>query len=458
MYYLTDKIIGYEINGYQILVNCISGALDILPANTIPNLKKPLPLNVDNLSLDEEMIDVLQERGYLFTSKEQESEMIKKFRDSYIEDSQLEDYRFWICPTFSCNLNCIYCFEGDSRKNGKIMDNETVNSAFEAMRKINKYKIKSFLHLYGGEPLSKKTFNSVSTIFRKAVQDDYLLNIVTNGTNIPTFLPLLKDYKKYVNYMQITLDGTKEFHNKTRPFLNNNGTFDVIVDGIQQLLDNGIKVQVRVNTNRESIKNYEDYIEMLDKKGWLKHDNFVSTLTPANNRHFGKDDGNYMSELEFADELIKIRTNIPKANDILDIDSFHLLDAIMINLGYVTHRNSVPKFHFCNTNRGRLFIFGPDGKIYPCTSTAGDPDFIIGEFYPEFRIDEDKYSKWKYNSVETLVDCKDCIAKFLCGGECSYKRMKAQNGKKICDDPVGMIKEFLTKNAKLIFEKAGIET
>lgn len=65
------------------------------------------------------------------------------------------------------------------------------------------------------------------------------------------------------------MDGNKSIHDKRRIRADGSGTFDSICDGINKILDIGIKVNLRINTDAENIGYLGELKEVFEKQGGL---------------------------------------------------------------------------------------------------------------------------------------------------------------------------------------------
>lgn len=116
----------------------------------------------------------------------------------------------------------------------------------------------------GGEPLLK--FNSVKLLTERINILCSKLNIlttfaiITNGTLITTEQLIFYNTLKFD--IQISLDGNKELHNRIRFFANSRGTFDTIIQKLEEAKTyNNIHISIRINVSQ---KNFEEYRELFE--------------------------------------------------------------------------------------------------------------------------------------------------------------------------------------------------
>lgn len=332
------------------------------------------------------------------------------------------------------------------------MTAEMVDASFDAMHLLNSGKEKPVLNIYGGEPLMFSTIKTVSAILSRA-KGEYTINIITNGTQVFCAVPVLEHYRDVIHRVQVTLDGVKQVHDVNRRYSPEVGSFDEVVSGIDTLFEAGINTQVRTNLDRNGYERFPEFLAFAKNKGWFENPLASFYFTTVNDRHCAGLT-NCLNEVETAAALINIRENMPDAEKFKDIDSVHLLDAAMVNLGYVKSRELGPKFHYCSANYDRVFVFGADGMVYPCPSATGKRELAIGEFYPALRLDQKVRDLWSYVSVDQVEACKDCTASLLCGGGCGFKRAMTKEGS-ACEEPIMVFAQFADTCQKQILRKAG---
>lgn len=175
--------------------------------------------------------------------------------------------RVTILPTLNCNFHCWYCYEDhhDNKMNLKDIDKVVLF----CKNLINKGSIKNFhLDWFGGEPLLY--FNDIvypiSMIIREHCQScgvNFQNSITTNGYLISQVM-IEKMKEIQLTSFQITLDGGKKFHNKTRFSSSERNSFDTIVGNITNLCRSiaGIHMLVRINYTPKNLDSIEEIAEV----------------------------------------------------------------------------------------------------------------------------------------------------------------------------------------------------
>jgi len=162
-----------------------------------------------------------------------------------------------------CNLACPYCYE-DRFRGRHYMSPETADLLVETIQRDRigaGQEVK--LTFYGGEPLlSLDLIRSISDRLYRAAKEQgtkYSFSLVTNGTLLSRrvaeeLLPLGLVGAK------VTLDGPRETHNVSRPFVSGTGSFDAIVRNVKEVAGL-LRLQLGGNYTRE---NYRDFPQLLD--------------------------------------------------------------------------------------------------------------------------------------------------------------------------------------------------
>ena len=201
------------------------------------------------------MIAVLKDGGYLIEDEENEVESLFNGRKEYVEAKQ---YKTTVLPTFDCNYNCWYCIQKHSKEKVDYSKIELI------IKHVKTYLIENQIQSYvlswfGGEPLIESAvIDYVSKTLRRFCIDN---NIEFTGTITTNGALLTKDVidmleRDRIDFYQITIDGDKENHNKTKHQEGEESSFDTILNNIVELLHRNERAQValRFNYTAKSLK------------------------------------------------------------------------------------------------------------------------------------------------------------------------------------------------------------
>ena len=258
---------------------------------------------------------------------------------------------------------------------------------------------------YGGEPLL--AIDRIKEINDLLTQIDGITitatTLVTNGYCVNDHtLSILKSLN--LTQIQVTVDGNKETHDKTRALkADGTGTFEIVCENIKRLAGNlpECEISVRVNISR---KNKEDYLivsKMFESSGLKNifcYPGYIRVETP---------DGCTM-----CNDTI---SGYNKAQFMLDMKHNGCRMPVFPNI----------KGKGCMMNTLQSYIIGPEGEIYKCWNDVSNEDRIIGNI-----TDNDIHNRklyYRYLNDTTLfsdVKCKNCKLFPVCDGGCGYYRYK----------------------------------
>ena len=166
------------------------------------------------------------------------------------QDMILDELRTYPYPqmilglTENCNLRCKYCiFSGNYEEmrthTFKRMEKETALKSVQNMDYINEWKEyapdkQPVISFYGGEPLLR--FDLIQEVVAYVKQTGFktMFSMTTNGTLLTDHI--IEFLVTHNVMISVSLDGSKEMHDKNRVFANERGTFDVVYGNIRKLL------------------------------------------------------------------------------------------------------------------------------------------------------------------------------------------------------------------------------
>jgi uncharacterized protein len=322
-----------------------------------------------------------------------------------------------IAVTCDCNLRCYYCCEIWAKNPhimGEVMNKYKVNKAFEALETLNKdCKEMKPLTLTGGEPLMKKNMDIVTYILKKGDELGYQFAVLTNGVDLNYFLSELSSVK--VMYVQITLDGPRDIHDRRRIFRKGEKTFDTITNNIEKARKMGIPLRIRTNTDSEIFSRISELTEFFTEKGWIDDPCIQFSL----NHLYDKN-----ADIDKTQEFISLYEKVlEQAQAGAKIPGIHNFLRCFRRLHPVCEGKSIfwPTFWYCSAVSRKL-VFDPFGDVYPCQSMLGWKEERIGVYIPELSFN-DNYDKWRNRTIFKMEKCRSCSLALICGGECPYNSL-----------------------------------
>jgi len=268
--FLSPFLFKFEENEENyLLFNALNFSLIRIKRSVFDEIVRNLE-NIETCKNDEEIRSALEElkkRDFLLDFEVNNTLKQNMLEHIYFSRRARNDVlSLWLSLTSICNMACPYCYL--SKKPGRRMSNEEAEAIIKFVEnKFRENKNLSNLSIvyFGGEPLLNKQILMKLHMFfcelTKRMNVSYFPAIITNGTLLDsTMIQELKDIEKGYNVaikFQITIDGTKEIHDRRRPLKNGEGSFDIIYSNFINLtksIDNMGSVTLRSNLDYNSIE------------------------------------------------------------------------------------------------------------------------------------------------------------------------------------------------------------
>ncbi|KIO74889.1 hypothetical protein TH53_23685 [Pedobacter lusitanus] len=299
-----------------LLYNTLSGGivlLNELQGKLIDSLQYKEKFDLEETG-NKKLLKYLLDQGFVVDFNFNEIQKLytsyKKGRDEDVEEANIY---LTIATTITCNMGCPYCYEV-VKPNISLNKDETVRgviSYLEDMIVKNSTKTwkKILVTWYGGEPLlNQGAIEKLTPPLLELAQKysmDYDANIITNGILLnQAKWDFLKLYK--VSNAQITIDGSKETHEKHRPLKGKSGkkNYFQILENLA-LMPDGITTNIRMNVDRAVSDSYEEFLTDLSVFGiWPQRSNSFS-IDPAWLRTYEEAEENDLSDRFNAEEYFE---------------------------------------------------------------------------------------------------------------------------------------------------------
>jgi uncharacterized protein len=396
----------------------------------------------------------LIQRGYLteFTI-EKEANIVKNIiMKYYAKHLEREGGSYIIILSYNCNFRCPYCFEKQIQRKGleylkNKMDFDMINYLWNFIEK-NPPKRKS-VTLYGGEPFMRENKEELKYLINK-LSDKYKLKFISNGFEIAEFLDLLNESN--TEFVQISLDGPRVFHNKTRRSCMGDESFDIIMNNIISLIAKKISVYLRVNCTIDNINYLKELNETLKNYPFYYNNLFSISYSPIID--FLNKKKTKTLEMSNFIEKIESLNNYGKSHGFIEGIYIHNHLRFFFQNSLIYKEPLIIQPLACNTY-SNSYVLDPFGKIYPCWDVVDDAEHCIGTFYPEITENKQAISIWRNRESIIFEKCIQCPYVLHCGGGCMVKA-KLKKGKLddvYCDSFAEIFEiHFLNEYNKLIIK------
>lgn len=417
----------FSMDDQTFLYNAMTNALAIIEQDKLNSFKQFVSTGAP--ITDERLINDLREGGFLVEDDYDEIKMLRmRLLSSRFNSSS---FGMTLAPTSDCNLRCIYCYERDVLRPSYMK--KDVQDAIVQELESRAQNIRSFsVSWYGGEPLlALDIIRELSNRFIQICDEHnivYSAGIITNGYLLtPDVVTELTKY--HVNFYQITIDGTRETHNKSRPLRNGNGTYDRIFENLQNCIDLLPMVSLRINVSKNNVTAINDISDKICALGLEKK------VKP----YLGK---------------ITNDTNDP----ILAPICFSTEEFSKVDLAYtMSHVDTLDWFqkypslkgHFCGADASSGVVVDSDGEMYRCWNEIGNTQFSIGNIVTgAFKNQKHFFDYMDFDPTHDL-ECSTCKVLPLCMGGCPYHRLIGDKDGQ-CSEYKENLKEYLMAIARQI--------
>ena len=349
-------------------------------------------------------IDPLPElvgRGFFVSRDNDDKLMCKQMRDiaRTLKPQPRHITGYTIFTTTDCNARCFYCFE---KGTGKIrMSPDTARKAAEFIAGHCGGK-EVGLSWFGGEPLYNREAIDIICSLLKDKGIAYRSKMISNGFlfNREAIQSARELWK--LEKVQITLDGTRDIYNKVKAYIYKNiDAFSVVIQNIHDLLDNGIRVSIRLNIdayNAEDLIKLSSYLaEEFSKDSKLSiyaHPLFGDTC------HFAVQD---------SDKREYIYKKIEQIQSIIAKYAANKQNIL----------NRLIKTNQCMADDSSSLTILPSGKLGKCEHYTDK--YFVGDLNGNLEIDQKEIEAFKeeYPEMEECNTCPlfpDCIRLVRCNG------------------------------------------
>lgn len=454
---LPDRPEVLLIHGYTGAYDVVSrDVADFLRANETVKPPKPMygtwsieaPLGPVSRP-DTETLERLRRRGYLTTkTAEEEAQLLDKIAGQLHATARMPGYV--IMPTYDCNLRCHYCFQDHMRTDpafGHLLKRSTsahfdrilaALPSIERRHGVPEADVARNFTLFGGEPLLANSRPAIEHFLRAAQRlSKARFSAVSNATELDAYKDLLGP--GYIEWVQVTLDGPPDEHDKRRIRADGSGSWAAIAKNLTLALDQGCEISVRMNIDRNNVGQLDRLAEEMEHLGWWSYPKFSAYVAAIHKSNDNTDKRTTLDSYQLGAELKRLAAEKP----ILGRFSVPA-DQLKRRVAAVLTQSANPQAHlhatYCSAHTS-MYVFDALGDIYACWERTGDERIRVGYISDDgavFPSKEDrpmarptrKYlpiagtepiglDAWRERTVSSNPVCRRCRYALHCGGGCA---------------------------------------
>ncbi len=381
------------------------------------------------------VIDKLISNQALVPANEDELLSIVNDNKASIESEDTGRLYVVIQPSASCQLGCYYC--GQQHTKDYIAPDlyQKMDARLRGKVASGNYK-ELYVAWFGAEPLmGLKQIRELTKLFKQIAKDynlSYGAKMVTNGLSLKEniFEEIAKDFS--VKQIEVTLDGTAEYHDSHRYTKEGGKSFDLIFQNLQKILNRpdfeelGCDISIRCNVDEKNYDGVSKLIQLLAATGLNKK---IAYFYPIGVYAWGNEaHKKSLTKEEFAKHEIAWLVE-------------------MIKAGFKPGLKPTRSKQVCMSVSKNAEMYDAFGNVSNCTEVSyvpqyADSDYFIGNLNnaPNTFKPRNIISDWNDTLLTDQFPCHSCKMLPVCGGACPkswHEDMRA------CPNPKFNIKDRL---------------
>ncbi len=350
-----------------------------------------------------------------------------------------------IAPTLRCNFACEYCYVDLNANKMKLEDRVKVGKFFE--KKLPETKPAVVIWTGGDPSLAMDVVEDLSLRFLDACtrkKSTYKASLITNGYLLNAAMRThLRNSQ--ITAIQVSLDGSQEFHDKSRYLPNGKPTYETILQNVEESCDE-FAIYLRINVDVANKSKVPDLLDDLEARGLTKRLYiYFAHVDDVNENSAGYHD-NCLSTRDYAKvEAAFLRSAMGRG--------FRIGGKVMTK----------PVYTFCGANSLNYYVIDSKASLLKCYHDFGAAEARgigrIGEDGNEIVTNPYNLMKWLGWDPFTINECRECKVLPLCMGGCSHKIMNSgMNIEKGCLKLRFSMEEIVDLFAETITSQRGISS
>jgi len=344
---------------------------------------------------------------------------------------------FIIKTSFSCNMNCAYCYEGRreqgkwlTRDSAEVLINKAAHYARDEKARVN------FLW-HGGEPLLLgQDFYQHVIDTQKSLSFPFCYNnmLQTNG------LLLDKHFTSFLvkNNFKVgtSLDGPQKLHDAQRRSKSGQPTHKLVCQAITQIQKQNGAIGVVAIFTRNTLSQLDEFYNYFSKH---KINVRVNPLLPIGNGADVSAKSLHVTPQEYGKSLIYLFDRwIKEPRYTFTFNPFYnIVGSVMSGRTVICSQSGS-----CRT----FFKVHPNGDVYPC-GKEDERDYLVGNIHTDdmrSMVESSRVQQYAAEKAAVKELCGDCRHFNICNGGCTTSaRLTGDKG-------VG--KDFFCESYRMLFD------
>jgi len=310
-----------------------------------------------------------------------------------------------------CNLRCPYCYAGSGKYRGsrQLMSVQVAKAAVDFLIRSSGARSDLSLAFFGGEPLLNfpviKETVGYAEMNAQRLGKRFGYGVTTNGTMLD------REKSDFLSRHRfgiiVSLDGTREIHDRHRVFKDGSGSYDQVIGNLQRIMaDHPGKraFSIRGTFTRKTLK-LPEMVMHLRGLGFMD-----ISIEPAHTKVSGfqwQDTDIEAVKEQYTNLAVQYIEKIKNG----DLFSFFHFQRMMENTDRQVRCTAQ-----CGAGTGYMSV-AADGTLYPCHKLVGIERYRLGNVFTGVER-TDIQELFEGAHVDSKKRCTSCWARYVCGGGC----------------------------------------
>ncbi len=390
-------------DGRLVLWNSYTGAMSVFGAAQRTKVEGMLVRNGFTAPMGS-IVQYLFKRGFIVKAGTNEYRRIQlQFGQKQYRNDVLQ---LILLASEDCNFRCTYCYEDFAQGTMKLW----VRTGIKRLIEKRQHTLRELsISWFGGEPLyGFAAIEDLAPFFQEVARRNSMAFRSTMTTNAYLLTPEVADKLLAwdIDDFQITIDGTQEDHDRSRPSRDGEDTFATIMANLRALAQRpeDYIVTLRFNYDRDNYAKHPEFLDMVEQQ-FNRDPRFRLRFRPVTQMGGVNDDQLHICGVKETAQLERAMKREAHKRGLVLADE-------------ISHVGGVGAL-VCYAARPYNFLIGASGKLMKCTVDLDKNDRnVVGKISEEgeLLIDQDKLALWTEPAFESDGQCKKCVVLPTCQG------------------------------------------
>ncbi|MBN2129020.1 MAG: radical SAM protein [Sedimentisphaerales bacterium] len=308
--------------------------------------------------------------------------------------------------TRACNFDCVYCLIGSLKQEGRSMPYDVARRAIDRVMELPEED--RYVIFHGSEPMMN--FALIKRLLLHSHKNGYKIRYAMQSNGSLFDRENIDFLVEMETYIGISLDGTREHHNRNRPYAGGMPSYDDVMANVHLVIERQGGMGVICVVTKANVNSLERIVENLESEGIT-----AVSFCPVSSGN--KDIAANEEDLIRNMVCILDRYFLAKLSGTATIE-IENARKYLINLA---PRTSPVNCVQCSIG-SKYPLLGVDvnGDIYPCDYFWGQCEYLLGNIQDDsFDSVINKPRDFRaYRDVNDMRGCSKCDWRRFCGGGC----------------------------------------